>query len=120
MPVCDGSKNATQCEVAGSWFLWRSRRADHSLSHRFSGVQFILVGKNYVSAFRETAHGLREIEGAKSNLHSALVHDAAFHDQGLIDKQGARRHEQNIFACAGRSEEHTSELQSRFDLVCRL
>src|SRR5437868_8890154 len=25
-----------------------------------------------------------------------------------------------VAACAGRSEEHTSELQSRFDLVCRL
>jgi hypothetical protein len=50
------------------------------LSHRFSGVQFILVGKNYVISFCETAHGFRKIESAKSNLHSARVHDAAFHD----------------------------------------
>src|SRR5207249_10914127 len=29
-------------------------------------------------------------------------------------------HEASVLAAAPRSEEHTSELQSRFDLVCRL
>src|SRR5699024_11381973 len=29
-------------------------------------------------------------------------------------------HRNNPVACSARSEEHTSELQSRFDLVCRL
>src|SRR5699024_7554823 len=31
-----------------------------------------------------------------------------------------RRHEFGMYLMLGRSEEHTSELQSRFDLVCRL
>src|SRR5699024_11742204 len=38
--------------------------------------------------------------------------DASFHSQLLIAVQQ--------FLCKIRSEEHTSELQSRFDLVCRL
>src|SRR5699024_6334631 len=45
---------------------------------------------------------------------------------GLVDRAqqgpGARLHEGELAASgpADRSEEHTSELQSRFDLVCRL
>src|SRR5699024_11857354 len=33
---------------------------------------------------------------------------------------GLRRHLREVFSATVRSEEHTSELQSRFDLVCRL
>src|SRR5207249_12183147 len=43
----------------------------------------------------------------------AIVKDAGFHN-GTIEVELAGR------PGAGRSEEHTSELQSRFDLVCRL
>src|SRR5437868_8841066 len=38
---------------------------------------------------------------------------------GRLDEQTARRH-RNARLLDKRSEEHTSELQSRFDLVCRL
>src|SRR5206468_10114846 len=35
----------------------------------------------------------------------------------VVERYTARRH---VTTCLGRSEEHTSELQSRSDLVCRL
>src|SRR5437868_7837406 len=39
---------------------------------------------------------------------------------GLKERQVFRGHTGMIYSVAFRSEEHTSELQSRFDLVCRL
>src|SRR5699024_11276585 len=38
----------------------------------------------------------------------------------LVDKYQVSRERQDEYAVLSRSEEHTSELQSRFDLVCRL
>src|SRR2546429_2600952 len=38
-------------------------------------------------------------------------------DRTIIDRRGIGRDEER---CSGRSEEHTSELQSRLHLVCRL
>src|SRR5699024_1078548 len=38
----------------------------------------------------------------------------------VLEKQNNEEVILNDFVCDGRSEEHTSELQSRFDLVCRL
>src|SRR5207249_10007346 len=63
----------------------------------------VLVGVHHAD---DTAHGLR-IEAQSDDVGDALV----LLDVGLQDGV-----EQRI----GRSEEHTSELQSRFDLVCRL
>src|SRR5207249_10807464 len=37
-----------------------------------------------------------------------------------VPQVGQRRLQGHLEAVQGRSEEHTSELQSRFDLVCRL
>src|SRR5699024_12122516 len=39
---------------------------------------------------------------------------------GVLDEAGAPRHDRGVSTVLPRSEEHTSELQSRFDLVCRL
>ena len=47
----------------------------------------------------------------------ALLDEAANQLQGGSEKEKQQRHLKNL---EGRSEEHTSELQSRFDLVCRL
>src|SRR5699024_11661067 len=47
----------------------------------------------------------------KSILHLFLPHEISTVKQALRDMQQSHR---------TRSEEHTSELQSRFDLVCRL
>src|SRR5438067_2883110 len=50
---------------------------------------------------------------------AASVEDVRVDSQKIVGRQAdfRGRHE---FPFAGRSEEHTSELQSRFDLVCRL
>src|SRR5699024_11913210 len=48
-----------------------------------------------------------------NRAYDQLLMDVALHGQGVtfvLDRAGI----------TGRSEEHTSELQSRFDLVCRL
>src|SRR5690349_22966919 len=53
-------------------------------------------------------------------------HLAILRDAGLVNirEEGKQTfytlHQENIVVCCGRSEEHTSELQSRRDLVCRL
>src|SRR5207249_12312295 len=64
---------------------------------------------------------------SSGELHAAFSDDCVvklFHTESkFIDARNLRRPE-NIFirgiGTAERSEEHTSELQSRFDLVCRL
>src|SRR5699024_4835640 len=42
------------------------------------------------------------------------------HDAHLVAGEGVERNAGRVFGVHPRSEEHTSELQSRFDLVCRL
>ena len=69
-------------------------------------------------AFGKAAHCLREIERAKTNLDCAPLHAAVFHDPCLIDKQGACRHEQNIFMSAG-NDVHLSG-HPRHEVVGRL
>src|SRR5207248_9419953 len=58
------------------------------------------------------------------SLHDALpiyVANAADADQGVLDLQrGIIGDEQLVARLVRRSEEHTSELQSPYDLVCRL
>src|SRR5699024_12735778 len=63
-----------------------------------------------------------------TDIYSLSLHDAlpifATHALGLVHRMGHRRMmlEQGHLRSGprARSEEHTSELQSRFDLVCRL
>src|SRR2546422_6506190 len=59
------------------------------------------------------------------SLHDALpICDVLDHDDGVVHHEAGRdgqRHQgQVVEAVAERSEEHTSELQSRLHLVCRL
>src|SRR5438067_10330706 len=69
----------------------------------------------YTTLFRSTTAR----EGTPA---SAMVRIASFAPAGfLINNMSRRRSPSAIGACSCcRSEEHTSELQSRFDLVCRL
>src|SRR5438067_10370392 len=58
-------------------------------------------------------------------LHDALPISMLGRDSdrfGLVEERDPRRNaaRRGGFGEVGRSEEHTSELQSRFDLVCRL
>src|SRR5207247_10325879 len=58
------------------------------------------------------------------SLHDALpiLHPGLRLDRGLRDHPGRLGLQQQVLSARGpaRSEEHTSELQSRVDLVCRL
>src|SRR5699024_12633524 len=59
---------------------------------------------------------LNALTGALLDLHVHLHGVAHFHGEHLLDL----RFGQLLDEIHGRSEEHTSELQSRFDIVCRL
>src|SRR5437868_10066393 len=59
---------------------------------------------------------------ATSNIYTLSLHDAlpiSFHVQ-TEERGAAHAMIDTTVYLRGRSEEHTSELQSRFDLVCRL
>src|SRR5437868_12041382 len=56
--------------------------------------------------------GIDEKAIAKGQTYLTLVNDL---DRGTVEYIGDGHHKSSL-----RSEEHTSELQSRFDLVCRL
>src|SRR2546430_8793855 len=59
----------------------------------------------YTTLFRSSArHGARLLEGGRADGRPAL----------------GRRHPQHVLGSCTRSEEHTSELQSQSNLVCRL
>src|SRR5690606_41544830 len=75
--------------------------------------------------FRSAHLGDDRVEGALDRGEGRLAH----HEQDLGEPEHAYQHRQQSEAArqvgvtvreAGRSEEHTSELQSRENLVCRL
>src|SRR5207249_10146775 len=86
----------------------------------------------YTTLFRSrNAHHLRSdadaslVEGLDCNLvaFSKLTQNICLRNTAIFEDQfaGARSADAEfIFLFPDRSEEHTSELQSRFDLVCRL
>src|SRR5207249_12305600 len=65
-------------------------------------------------------------ESGRRNFHAMM--EIHFHPRGDTEQKKKQRdvnqNQADPFFCSvsprGRSEEHTSELQSRFDLVCRL
>src|SRR5207249_10276207 len=73
----------------------------------------------YTTLFRSIGMGAalvigREPEGDVGRATAVVV------DQVFLPSVGVRQPTQEVIERAVRSEEHTSELQSRFDLVCRL
>src|SRR5699024_3597278 len=82
--------------------LSRSRAA--SVTRTESGVEVVL------------ADG-RRVEGSHCLMAVGSIPNTE--DLGL-EKAGVRVSDSGHIVVDGRSEEHTSELQSRFDLVCRL
>src|SRR5207247_6062697 len=86
----------------------------------------------YTTLFRSSAHVLleRSVQIVNLFLHSPNGLSRALHVGCFFAvtarrprrRRGSvqRRHEAADVERAGRSEEHTSELQSRVDLVCRL
>src|SRR5699024_12257700 len=95
----------------------------HHFQHHVPVSRFLLMSRTrlprrttrfpYTTLFRS-----RQMQDFKNETRGALLRQKAPLPQPaeFYNKRGAAR-------CAksnGRSEEHTSELQSRFDLVCRL
>src|SRR5699024_12047700 len=68
--------------------------------------------------------GVELISRLLIKLKPLRMHRVLFNTIGLDRCKGAQPHMQRYFCLLNtrglRSEEHTSELQSRFDLVCRL
>src|SRR5699024_11863608 len=81
--------------------------------------------------FRVSDHEYEELEQTANNFHMSVPAFAKKRALGYrmkppkVDKSGAIEIAKQLRAIGNnvnqlRSEEHTSELQSRFDLVCRL
>src|SRR5437868_15489926 len=89
-------------------------------------MQFMVISTYHLTVFFFTATSPTEIYTL--SLHDALpICDSVAEEDDehvfLVDLffvQFHRRHAPFLTAPNSRSEEHTSELQSRFDLVCRL
>src|SRR5207249_5814968 len=65
-----------------------------------------------ISPMTDHDFGARVPKGRQSPADSAAA--------AVLEGRSSRRGISRILPFLGRSEEHTSELQSRFDLVCRL
>src|SRR5206468_5268841 len=89
----------------------------------------------YTTLFRSLCVEIRRIVVSKfhdlSSGRSASIHNAGvvefireyivpFSDKGANDRQVGHEARTESYRSLSRSEEHTSELQSRSDLVCRL
>src|SRR5699024_11478067 len=82
----------------------------------------------YTTLFRSSAAAIREcgddvVHGLPGFQYLVLVHVVDLngeHEVASLRVEYASGQGGHGRQCSGRSEEHTSELQSRFDLVCRL
>src|SRR3712207_9584495 len=78
-------------------------------------VRQVLGGHVEVVAHKRHATGSRALPGPAVPLL-----DPALHDIGILTQQGSSSCKNALAVLRLRSEEHTSELQSRQYLVCRL
>src|SRR5699024_6550397 len=110
------------------------RASDESEAPAGKTVVFGVPGLTMNDIDRERTPNLYRLlsEGAAANLNVRTIGSATCPASGWLSfGAGARAQagpspaaeeadEGNAARCPARSEEHTSELQSRFDLVCRL
>src|SRR5699024_11968100 len=90
---------------------WRISTAESCTGGLIAGALTELAGSSEVFEFGWVTYANRAKEQALQVPAAALAqHGAVSEAVAIAMAQGA----------AARSEEHTSELQSRFDLVCRL
>src|SRR5699024_11871910 len=68
-------------------------------------------------------HSVKNVKNLASYMAKYLTKDLCDEEQGGIIAESAKELKGRLWFCSRslsrRSEEHTSELQSRFDLVCR-
>src|SRR5438132_10767433 len=75
----------------------------------------------YTTLFRSRARGDGGARAVEPSRRQREDFDAAFgHRDGMLELGGERTVARHRGPAVGRSEEHTSELQSHSDLVCRL
>src|SRR5438067_9129807 len=74
----------------------------------------------YTTLFRSDACPTSGAQAASIAALTRYVAPTAAAPQPSADNRSGPRTDRFPNSSAGRSEEHTSELQSRFDLVCRL
>src|SRR5699024_6504628 len=89
------------------------------------GAAHNAVAKGLADIPREAAEQARELElGRLDDMQMAAMNAAMAGDLFAIDRVvkivESRARLLGLYNLPDRSEEHTSELQSRFDLVCRL
>src|SRR5699024_1210621 len=124
--------------------------ADARLGHPFPDQRLLLLGHHHMemdgaAAFlchRSSRSRLRQTRGGSFTLSSAFSRSGGWAGIGVLNTPESRRASWLAKSCSRffsitvllsvapvrgfllgavrRSEEHTSELQSRFDLVCRL
>src|SRR2546428_8103727 len=73
----------------------------------------------YTTLFRSIDERGRRVDDANATGHQR-VQDSLAHDAFRLGQLAAIVDAQDLITVFDRSEEHTSELQSRSDLVCRL
>src|SRR5699024_12697934 len=84
------------------------------------------AAKRYYTAFEQAQHRREEADPSYERLKVALIYSYAANEEepdGLLSEEGFETGGLDVSSrdfLEDRSEEHTSELQSRFDLVCRL
>src|SRR5438105_7218979 len=79
-----------------------------------------VMGDNDYGLLEISIQPLEQIQDFLAGLRVELSCGLVRKEQGWIVRQGDRDGDPLLLAAAQRSEEHTSELQSRVDLVCRL
>src|SRR5699024_7285799 len=107
--LCIGATGSGKSE------LLKSVVVSFAHNHSPEELNFILVDFKGGAAFL----GLDKLP------HTSAVITNLVDEAGLVERMqdsllGEMHRRQERLRAAGRSEEHTSELQSRFDLVCRL
>src|SRR3712207_7378316 len=74
----------------------------------------------YTTLFRSNSSGSISVNGAKIELNASLIHTSIGPSSDSIRSAAASTALASATSTLIRSEEHTSELQSRQYLVCRL
>src|SRR5207249_8040084 len=79
-----------------------------------------MTNEEIVTQFQQIVETLQRIVNATGDLAARVeqIEDRTAEELGLLT--GIQGNSPSSSAVRSRSEEHTSELQSRFDLVCRL
>src|SRR5438034_9103874 len=125
--LCSGwyCRGRTGLVVVQRWGGTVMKQTRQVLSVRLSAIAFALIASQGAFADNDESGGCVGLP-SQAQLKAALVSAAAVETSGLDFQMWATVVDRDGVVCAvafsgaDRSEEHTSELQSHSDLVCRL